>query len=178
MWKVLSKYHNLPDHFHDLKTILQTEFDLLKTATSKNIQDIQEAVHSQQPYKSVLSGHINMLYTKLVHLDRQVQMHCIYPHSQSDVIQLNAPDYDPDIDREPNPVIDVQLLNAESIREDTFTGTSKSKDQTTIHRLPIGLSISPQKFCQIFTLMNMTTSNNNEQNTQVITTHNLKISQN
>ena len=39
LWKALSKYHNLPDHFHDLKTILQTKFDLLKTATSKNIQD-------------------------------------------------------------------------------------------------------------------------------------------
>ena len=24
LWKVLSKYHNLPDHFHDLKTTLQT----------------------------------------------------------------------------------------------------------------------------------------------------------
>ena len=31
LWKVLSKYHNLPDHFHDLKTTLQTEFELLKT---------------------------------------------------------------------------------------------------------------------------------------------------
>ena len=82
---------------------------------------------------TVLSGHINMLYTKLVHLDRQVQIHCIYPHSQSDIIQLNAPDYDPDIDREPDPVTDVQLLNAKSISEDTFTGTSKSKDHTTIH---------------------------------------------
>ena len=50
LWKVLSKYHNLPDHFHDLKTTLQAEFDLLKTATSKNIQNIQEAVQSQQAY--------------------------------------------------------------------------------------------------------------------------------
>ena len=48
LWKVLSKYHNLPDHFHDLKTTLQTEFDLLKKATSKNIQNIHEAVQSQQ----------------------------------------------------------------------------------------------------------------------------------
>ena len=37
LWKVLSKYHNLPDHFHNLKIALQTEFDLLKTATSKNV---------------------------------------------------------------------------------------------------------------------------------------------
>ena len=133
MWKVLSKYHNLPDHFHDLNTILQTEFDLLKTATSKNIQNIQEAVYSQQAYTTVLSGHINTLYTKLAHLDRQVQIHCIYPHSQSDVIQLNAPDYNPDIDGEPDPVTDIQLSNAEYIRKDTFTGTSKSKDHTIIH---------------------------------------------
>ena len=99
----------------------------------KNIQNIQEAVHSQQAYTMVLSGHINTLYTKLAHLDRQVQIHCIYPHPQSDIIQLNAPDYHPDIDREPDPATGVQLSNAESVREDTFTGTSKSKDHTTIH---------------------------------------------
>ena len=39
LWKVLSKYHNLLDHLHDLKTALQTEFELLKTATSKNVQN-------------------------------------------------------------------------------------------------------------------------------------------
>ena len=112
---------------------MQTEFNLLKTATSKNIQNIQEVVNSQQAYMTVLSGHINTFYTKLAHLDRQVQIHCIYPHSQLNVIHLNAPDYDPDIDREPDPVTDAQPSNAESIREDTLTGTSKSKDHTTIH---------------------------------------------
>ena len=35
LWKVLSKYHNLPNHFHDLKITLQAELDLLKKATSK-----------------------------------------------------------------------------------------------------------------------------------------------
>ena len=29
LWKVLSKYYNLPNHFHDLKTTLQAEFELL-----------------------------------------------------------------------------------------------------------------------------------------------------
>ena len=33
LWKVLSKYHHLPDHLHDLKTTLQAEFNLLKKAT-------------------------------------------------------------------------------------------------------------------------------------------------
>ena len=40
LWKVFSKYDHLPDHFHGLKTTLQTEFDPLKKATSKNIENI------------------------------------------------------------------------------------------------------------------------------------------
>ena len=86
-------------------------------------------VNSPQAYTTVLSGHINMLYTRMAHLDRQVQTHCIYPHSQLDVILLNAPDYDPDIDREADPVTDVQLSNAESISEDTFYRYLKVKRQ-------------------------------------------------
>ena len=129
---MLSKYHNFPDHFHDLKTTLQAEFDLLKTATLKNIQNIHEAVQSQQAYMTVLYGHMNTLYTKLAHLDKQVQIHCIYPHPQSDIIQLNAPNYNADIDRDPDPVTDVQPPNAKSGKEDTSTGTPKSEDHTTI----------------------------------------------
>ena len=129
---MLSKYHNIPDHFHNLKTTLQTEFDLLKTATSKSIQNIHEAVQSQQAYTTVLSGHINTLYTKLAHLDKQVQIHCIYPHPQLDVIQLNAPDYNPDIDGDPDPLTDVQPPNAKFSKEDISTGNPKSEDHTTI----------------------------------------------
>ena len=81
---------------------------------------------------TVFYGHINTLYTKLVHLDKQVQIHCIYPHPQSDVIQLNAPNCDPDIDRDPDPVTDIQPPNAKSVKEDTSTGTSKPEDHTTI----------------------------------------------
>ena len=98
LWKVFSKYHSLPDHFHDLKTTLQAEFNLLKQATLKNIENIQEAVQSQQAYTTALCGHINSLYTMLAQLDKQVQTHCLYPHPQLDVVQLNTPDYDPDID--------------------------------------------------------------------------------
>ena len=127
LWKVLSKYHSLPDHFHDLKTVLQAEFNLLTKATSKNIQNIQEAIQSQQAYTTALYGHITTLYTKLVQLDKQVQTHCIYPHPQLDVVQLNAPDYNPDIDGQPDPVTDLQSLNAKSIREDIAPNTTNSK---------------------------------------------------
>ena len=54
LWKVLSKYDCFPDQFHDLKTNLQTEFNLLKKATSKNTEDMQEAIQSQQAYTTAL----------------------------------------------------------------------------------------------------------------------------
>ena len=131
---MLSKYHSLPDHFHDLKTTLQAKLNLLKKATSKNIQNIQEAVQSQQAYTTALCGHINSLYTKLAQLDKQVQIHCLYPHPQLDVIQLNAPDYDPDIDEQLDPVTDVQSSKAETAKEDTPLppDTSKSEHRTAI----------------------------------------------
>ena len=60
LWEVLSKYHNLPYHFHDLKTALQTEFDLLKTATSKNVQNLKPTGDSSSPasiYHSTFRSH-------------------------------------------------------------------------------------------------------------------------
>ena len=119
---MLSKYHNFPGYFHNLKTTLQAEFELLKTATYK----VSMRWLSHNKHIRLLYGHLNTLYTKLVHLDKQVQIHCIYPHLQSDVIQLNVPDYDPDIDGDPNPVTDVQPPNAKSSKEDT------SSQKTTI----------------------------------------------
>ena len=130
---MLSKYHNLPDHFHDLKTTLQTEFELLRTATSKNVQNLQEMVQAQQAYTTVLSGHIAALHTKLSHLDKQIQIHCIYPHPQLGTVQLNAPEYDPDIDGESNSVNAVQPSNADSIKEETIIGTTEPENHTTIH---------------------------------------------
>ena len=70
LWKVLSKYDRLLDNFHDLQTALQTEFSLLKKATSKNIENLQEAVNLQQTYTTSLCGHINSIYAKLVQLNR------------------------------------------------------------------------------------------------------------
>ena len=90
--------------FMTSKTTFQTEFNLLKKTTSKNIENLQEAIQSQQAYTTALGGHIDSLYTKLAQLNRQVQMHCLYPHPQSDVVKLNAPKYNLDIDRQPDPV--------------------------------------------------------------------------
>ena len=116
-----------------MKTTLQTEFELLKKATSKNVQNLQEMVQAQQAYTTVLLGHIAALHTKLAHLDKQIQIHCIYPHQQSDAVQLNTPDYDPDIDGDTNTSNAIQPSNTDTAKEETVTSTTEPEDHNTIH---------------------------------------------
>ena len=133
LWKVLSKYDRFPDHFHDLKTNLQTEFNLLKKAILKNTENLQEAIKLQH-YTTTLCGHVNSIYIKLAQLDRQLQMHCLYPHPQSDVVQLNAPKYDSDIDRQTDQVLTPstaqQSLNAKNIPEDITSDATNLEQHT------------------------------------------------
>ena len=75
LWKVLTKCDKLQDHFHDLQTILQTEFVFLKKATSMNIDQFQEINNLEQIYTTSLCSHINTIYAKLVELERQIQTH-------------------------------------------------------------------------------------------------------
>ena len=142
-WKVLFKYHHLPDQFHDLQTNLHIEFSLLKKATLENIENLQEAITLQQNYTSALCGHMNSIYAKLAQLDRQVQMHCLYPHPQSDVVQINAPECDSDIDGQTELLPDIQpsttvhtvcttedSSNAKNIQEDTVSVAVNSDEHT------------------------------------------------
>ena len=104
------------------------EFILLKKATSKKIENLQEA-----------------------QLDRQIQTHCLYPHPQSDAVQINALEYDSDIDGQTELLPDIQpsasshtactdeaSSHAENI-EDTAQVTANSKEHPTFsqdsHRL-------------------------------------------
>ena len=59
-------------------------------------------------------------------------MHCLYPHPQSDVVQLNAPEYDLDIDGQSDPVTDIQSPNAKNVKEDTVPDTANSEQHTAL----------------------------------------------
>ena len=47
-------------------------------------------------------------------------------------MQLNSPEYDPDIDGQPDPVIDIQSPNAKNIKEDTMSNTANSEQHTAL----------------------------------------------
>ena len=125
IWKVLQKYHNLPDEVEDLhsqfdsfKSIIETDFKHFKEATSHNVQNIQTSLGIQQTYSSTLCTHINNIYNKLSEMQKHIQYHCMYPH-QTDTVQINTLEYNPNIDgnNQPNtdkkhPTVSVQgMLN-------------------------------------------------------------------
>ena len=104
IWKILHKYHNLPDEvaglhllFDSFKSSIETDFKHLKEVTSQNVQNIQTSLGVQQTYSSTLCCHFNNIYNKLSELQKHIQHHYMYSH-QSDTVQIDAPEYDPDID--------------------------------------------------------------------------------
>ena len=72
---------------------------------SCNMQNIQISLGIQQTYSSTLCSHINNIYNKLSELQKHIQQHCMYPH-QSDTVQINAPEYDLDMDGDSQPTTD------------------------------------------------------------------------
>ena len=70
IWPIFHKHHNIPDnlqdlhlHFDDFKTSLETDFNHLKEAMSRNIQNIQTSLNLQQMYSSSLCSHVNNIYS-------------------------------------------------------------------------------------------------------------------
>ena len=107
--KVLQKYYNLLDevddlhsHFKSFKSTIETDFKHLKDVTSRNIQNIHTSLNIQQTYSSTLCTHVNNIYNRLSELQKQIQHHCMYPH-QTDTVQINALEYDLDIDGDNQP---------------------------------------------------------------------------
>ena len=106
IWKIFHKHHNIPDdiedlhlHFDSFKTSLETEFKHLKEVMSHNMQNIQMSLSIQQTYSSTLCSHVNNIYSKLSELQKLIQHHHMSSH-QGDPVQIEAPEFDPDIDRD------------------------------------------------------------------------------
>ena len=107
IWKIFQKHENIPDniqdlHFHidDFKTNIEKEFSLLKEATCKNIENFQSSLNLQQTYSVALCSHVNNIYNKLMEIQQQLP-HPTQHMNTGDVIQIEVPDLDPNIDEAP-----------------------------------------------------------------------------
>ena len=95
---MLQKYQLILDKFKELKNQLYTDFQYLKEAKSKNIDNLQQALNLQQSYSTALCGHLNLLYSKLAKIELQIHHNCKHTPPNGDEVQIDAPDNDLDTD--------------------------------------------------------------------------------
>ena len=131
IWKIFHKHHTIPEdlqdlhfHFDDFKTSLEKDFKYLKEATSRNIQNSQTSLSLQQMYSSSLCSHVNNIYSKLSELQRQIQHYSVHMN-QGDTVEIEAPDFNPDIDGVSSPSTD------EKPNELLIQGTSSPTPEVT-----------------------------------------------
>ena len=84
---------------------IEKDFKFLKEATSRNVENFQTSLSLQQTYSSSLCSHVNNIYNKLAELQRQIPNHQMHMNS-GDMVQIEAPDFDLDIDGIPSPSTD------------------------------------------------------------------------
>ena len=87
---------DLHSHFDDFKNSIEKDFKFLKEATSGNVENFQTSLNLKQTYSSSLCSHMNNTYNKLSELQKQIQ-NCPTHMNQGDTVQIEAPNFDPDI---------------------------------------------------------------------------------
>ena len=107
------------------KFSIEKGFVFLKEATCKNVENFQSSLNLQQTYSAALCSHINNIYNKLAEIQQQLS-HPNQHMNTGNVIQIEVPDFDPDID-EALPI---------------------SMDQNIDHQETQGSVISTQKFTE------------------------------
>ena len=115
IWKIFQKHQTIPEdlqdlhfHFDDFKNTLEKDFKFLKEATLRNIQNFQTSLNLQQMYSASLCTRVNNIYSKLSELQRQIQNQHTHMNP-GDTVQIEAPDFDPDIDDVSSPSTDKKL---------------------------------------------------------------------
>ena len=120
----MEDFQDLHLHFDDFKNSIEKDFKFLKEATSRNIENFQTSLNLQQTYSASLCLHINNIYNKLAELQRQIP-HCDLHMNSGDTIQIEAPDFDPDIN-------DVSSPTTDEISNKVLTqGTASPTSETT-----------------------------------------------
>ena len=140
IWKIFQKHQTIPDdiqnlHFHidDFKNGIEKEITFLKEATRKNVENFQSSRSLQQTYSASLCSHVINIYNKLAELQWQLP-HPNWHMNTGDTIQIEVPDFDPDID-EALPIPMDQDTN-DPVTQGSEKHTLKSADKVIEHRTP------------------------------------------
>ena len=94
LFTVLEKHHLVLDSLEHL----QSQFSFLKQATSNNVEKLHQAITVQQTYTANLCTYIYNILPRIPKLEEAIlQLEQKFIMGQ-DTIQINALDFDPDID--------------------------------------------------------------------------------
>ena len=133
IWKIFSKHKNIPDdisdlhlHIDDFKINIQKEFNFLKEVTHKNIENFQTSLNLQQAYSAALGSHINNIYHKILEIQQQLP-HPTQHMNTGDVIQIDTPEFDPDIDGGPPTKEYEEIQGSDSSIQHLLGESKKSK---------------------------------------------------
>ena len=140
IWKNFQKHQTILEdlqdlhlHFDDFKNSIEKEFAFFKEVTSKNVGNFQTSLDLQQTYSASLCSHVNNIYNKLVELQWQIQHRDLHMNS-GDTIQIEAPDFDPDIDDVSPNTIDQESNNP--LIQGTASPTLKTTELEIEHTTP------------------------------------------
>ena len=140
IWKILQRHETIPDdiqdlhlHIDDFKSGIEKEFAFLKEATCKNVENFQSSLNLQQTYSTALCSHINNIYNKLVEIQQQFT-HPNQHMNTGNVIQIEAPDFDPIIDEALPISVDQNIDHPET--QGSIISTQKFAEKTAECRTP------------------------------------------
>ena len=140
IWQIFRKHENIPDDIHDLhlhiddfKTNIDKEFNFLKEATRKNIENFQTSLNLQQTYSVALWSHVNNIYHKILEIQQQLP-HSAQHMNTGDIIQIDTPDFDPDIDEGLPTQEHQEAQGSASIAQQSFEKSDESKAPVLLQR--------------------------------------------
>ena len=140
IWKIFQRHETIPDdiqdlHFHidDFKSNIEKEFAFLKEATHKNVENFQSPLNLQQMYSAALCSHVNNIYNKLAEIQQQLS-HPSQHINTGDMIQIEVPDFDPDI-HEVLPISADQSINHQETQGSVIS-TQKLAEKAAECRTP------------------------------------------
>ena len=143
IWKIFQRHKTIPDdiqdlhlHIDDFKSGIEKEFAFLKEATHKNVENFQSSLNLQQTYSAALCPHMNNIYNKLAEIQQQFA-HPNQHMNTGDVIQIEAPDFDPDIDEALPISADQNIDHPET--QGSIISTQKFAEKTAECRTPASL---------------------------------------
>ena len=94
--------------------------------TRKNIKNFQASLSSQQTYSAALGSHTNNIYHKISELQQQLP-HPTQHMNTGDIIQINASEFNPDIDDRPTTKEHGEIQGSDNPIQHCVEETKKSK---------------------------------------------------